>query len=267
MSVGNEDARAHTSGWRAWAIGAGRGRAAAAEAWKSLPPSWVPAFPPRLEPVRARGAPRRAMAAAARDPAPVRLGALLSAAGGGLRDARAARPSSSLERLVGVRTAARGRATARQRAARPRHRPPLPTLRAVSQDAAGSSIDGASYPSAALHGDRLIPRLSPRRIREHHQPLPGAVSADRQRPVGHGVSADRAAGPARQLIAQHAIPPLIAVMIQGGPGTNNWRNKGAPALRKLHPRNPAADRPHAADDRQRATPARSSATRWAATAR
>ena len=30
-----------------------------------------------------------------------------------------------------------------------------------------------------------------------------------------------------RLIAQHAIPPLIAVMIQGGPGSNNWRNQGA----------------------------------------
>ena len=29
------------------------------------------------------------------------------------------------------------------------------------------------------------------------------------------------------LIAQHAIPPVIAVMIQGGPGTNNWLNLGA----------------------------------------
>ena len=28
-----------------------------------------------------------------------------------------------------------------------------------------------------------------------------------------------------QLIARHAIPPLIAVMIQGGPGANNWRNR------------------------------------------
>jgi enterochelin esterase-like enzyme len=29
-----------------------------------------------------------------------------------------------------------------------------------------------------------------------------------------------------RLIARHAIPPLIAVMIQGGPGSNNWRNAG-----------------------------------------
>jgi enterochelin esterase-like enzyme len=28
------------------------------------------------------------------------------------------------------------------------------------------------------------------------------------------------------LIARHAIPPMIAVMIQGGPGANNWRNIG-----------------------------------------
>ncbi len=29
-----------------------------------------------------------------------------------------------------------------------------------------------------------------------------------------------------RLIARHAIPPLIAVMIQGGRGANNWRNAG-----------------------------------------
>ena len=29
-----------------------------------------------------------------------------------------------------------------------------------------------------------------------------------------------------RLIAQHVIPPMIAVMIQGGPGSNNWRNAG-----------------------------------------
>jgi hypothetical protein len=30
-----------------------------------------------------------------------------------------------------------------------------------------------------------------------------------------------------QLISHHVIPPMIAVMIQGGPGSNNWRNQGA----------------------------------------
>lgn len=29
-----------------------------------------------------------------------------------------------------------------------------------------------------------------------------------------------------RLIAAHAVPPLIAVMVQGGPGANLWRNKG-----------------------------------------
>ena len=28
------------------------------------------------------------------------------------------------------------------------------------------------------------------------------------------------------MIARHAIAPVIAVMIQGGPGSNNWRNRG-----------------------------------------
>ena len=41
------------------------------------------------------------------------------------------------------------------------------------------------------------------------------------------VPADRPAAQLDQLIAQHAIPPLIAVMVQGGPGANMWRNQGA----------------------------------------
>ena len=51
-----------------------------------------------------------------------------------------------------------------------------------------------------------------------------------------------------RLIAQHTIPPLIAVMIQGGPGTNNWLNTGDTPLRIVRARSAAPHRPDAADD-------------------
>src|SRR5207245_5744816 len=104
--------------------------------------------------------------------------------------------------------------------------PPLPTLVSVSHDAAGSSIDRASYTSPALRGEGSFLVYLP----------PGYASTTRHYPVlyllhgqnGHATafleigiqeSLDR-------LIASHAIPPMIAVMIQDRGGLNNWRDLG-----------------------------------------
>ena len=94
---------------------------------------------------------------------------------------------------------------------------------AVSHDAAGSSIDAASYSSAALHGRGSFFVYLP----------PGFASTTRHYPVIyllHGNDQLASAflqvglqGELDRLIAHHAIPPLIAVMIQGGRGANNWR--------------------------------------------
>ena len=66
------------------------------------------------------------------------------------------------------------------------------------------------------------------------------------------------------LIAHHVIPPMIAVMIQGGPGANNWRRLAAAATSYVLEVQELVDRMlPTIPDRARA---RSPATRWAATA-
>jgi S-formylglutathione hydrolase FrmB len=198
------------------------GRGAAAVEFS--PPSWVPAFPPLLEPAAApAGAaawqPRRAIQRR------LGLGAILSALAAVCVALSVGGPAS-LERLVGVGQApsvarvATGATTFTPAPA------PLPALRSVSHDAAGSSIDSASYASVALHGSGSFLVYLPA----------GYGSTDRHYPVLyllHGnnqpASAFLQIGVQRELdrlTARHAIPPLIAVMIQGGRGANNWRNLG-----------------------------------------
>jgi enterochelin esterase-like enzyme len=202
----------------------GRGAAAV----EVLPPSWVPTLPPRLEPVAAgmggasEGWQRR------RTIAPwLGTGALLSALlaacallalGGPLR----------LERIIGLRAADQASvgagATADSETARAAAPSPPPvTLTPVSHDATGSSIDTASYESVALHGQGSFIAYLPADY----------ASTTRRYPVLyllHGndqlASAFLQIGLQRELdrlIARHTIPPMIAVMIQGGRGANNWR--------------------------------------------
>lgn len=191
----------------------GEGGAAAAEV---LPPPWVPAFPPRREapvapePRASRG--RRLM-----------IGALLSCLAAvcmGL----AAQGRLNVEQLVGLRSSDAAATSARVFAPPPK---PLPTLSRVSHDSAGSSIDSAEYASVALHGAGSF-----------HVYLPAGYAATTRRyPVLyllHGNSQPATAflqiglqEELDRLIAAHRIPPLIAVMIQGGPGANNWRNMGS----------------------------------------
>jgi enterochelin esterase-like enzyme len=127
-----------------------------------------------------------------------------------------------VERLLGIRAATRpAPALVPATAASPQ---PLPTLVVKSQDAAGSSIDAAGYTSAALRGPGSFIAYLP----------PGFASTTRRYPVlylldGNDQSASAflevgLQGELDTLIARHTIPPLIAVMIQGGPGANNWRN-------------------------------------------
>jgi enterochelin esterase-like enzyme len=199
------------------------GRGGGAEALP-LPPSWVPAFPPRLEPAVAspsasgswqgRATPRRLLLAAL-------LSALLAVSG-----ALALKGPLNLERIFGVR-AANHAALADTTIVTTAPTPPLPTLVAVSQDAAGSSIDRASFTSPALGGEGSFLVYLP----------PGYASTTRHYPVlyllhgqnGHAdaflqiglqASLDR-------LIAHRAIPPMIAVMIQDATGNDNWQNLGA----------------------------------------
>ncbi len=196
----------------------GQGGAAA----EYLPPPWVPAFPPRREPaVAGPAAPR------ARRPARSRArrlidGVLLAtlaavclalAQGGQLTLAGIVGSPGAVEEAPAISSAPAVR--------------DLPTLEPVSQDAAGSWIDRASFPSAALHGEEgsFLVYLPP-----------GYDSTTARYPVLYMLTGDdqpdtafTQIGVQRQLdtlIARHAVPPLIAVMIQGGPGANLWRNQG-----------------------------------------
>jgi enterochelin esterase-like enzyme len=190
----------------------GQGGAAALE---MLPPPWVPTFPPAREPAVAAPAPSASRARR------LLLGVLLSALAG-VSLALAAQGRLGLETLLGLHS----RPLAAPSAIDAPAPAPLPTLKLVSTDAAGSSIDGAEYDSVAL-----------RHAGSFHAYLPaGYASSARRFPVLyllHGNSQPATAflelglqEELDRLIAHGTIPPMIAVMIQGGPGSNNWRNIG-----------------------------------------
>ena len=176
-------------------------------------------------------------------------------------------PTSNVSSACAIRFASvRGRdhAGALDRESSPQ---PLPTIVRVSHDAAGSSIDSSSYVSRALGGEGSFLIYLP----------PGYASTTVHYPVIYLLHGDEQTdgsflqigvqGTLDRLIARHTIAPVIAVMIQGGPGSNNWLNQGATPLRSVRARSAAARRPDAADDPRPRAPARSPATRWAATAR
>lgn len=187
-----------------------------------LPPPWVPTLPRRPEPAittpAGAGARHRQRGLARRLGASLLLAGLAAACVGLALDGRA-----NLEGLVGMRAAplpsAAEVARARSLAASPQ---PLPSIVPVSRDAAGSSIDSSSYASEALHGEGSFLLYLP----------PGYATTIERYPViyllhGNGQTDDSFLQIGLQatldrLIARHTIPPMIAVMIQGGPGTNNW---------------------------------------------
>ncbi|HEX4483452.1 MAG TPA: alpha/beta hydrolase-fold protein [Solirubrobacteraceae bacterium] len=182
-----------------------------------LPPAWVPRFP-QLEPVAA-GAPAGAVARKRhRSVRALVLSALLSAVAA-LVVLLALQGSLGLDHLLGHTTPA----TSSLRTAPAAPSTPLPTLRAGESDAAGSEIDTASYGSAALGATGSFHVYLP----------PGYASTTQRYPVLyllHGNDQPATAflelGLQEQLdklIASRQIPPLIAVMIQGGRGANNWR--------------------------------------------
>ncbi len=197
----------------------------AADAVEALPPAWVPAFP-RLEPAAAAAAPAPlARAGGARRSAKLRPLALtlVAAALAALCTVLVIAGPQSLDPVL-ERHASPPSATTVASATAPA---PLPTLVAAGHDRAGSSIDVASYQSAALGASGSF-----------HVYLPPGYGATTQRyPVLyllHGNEQPATAflqlglqGELDTLIARHEIPPLIAVMIQGGPGDNNWRDRGS----------------------------------------
>ncbi len=192
----------------------GEGSAAA----EILPPPWVPAFPPRAQPAQPAPAPispararRRLLWALA---GALALMCLILAAGG----------QAGVERFVGLRSADVEAAGGVRYS--PAEAAALPALRMISTDSAGSSIGVVHFNSAALHGHGTFLVYLPPNMRASaaHYPVIYLLHGNDQLPsaflqIGIQETLDR-------LIASHAIPPMIAVMIQGGRGANNWRNYG-----------------------------------------
>ncbi len=221
MPTAARTSRTHTwlEGLGDWAW-PGEARAAAVEL---QPPPWVPTLPRGFElAVAAPTAPAPPLprAGLVRRWAPGTLLAGLAVASIALAvDGRVA-----LERLVGVDAGPRGDAVAISATASPQ---PALTFVSDSRDAAGSSIDSASYASTALHGSGALLVYLP----------PGYADTSRRYPVIyllHGTDQSDSSflqiGVQRtldRLIAAHQMPPTIAVMIQGGAGTNNWLNQGS----------------------------------------
>jgi enterochelin esterase-like enzyme len=211
------------------------GRAAEAVEALPSPPSWVPAFPPRLEPLAsgasgALGGRLRGIGAAQprANPRLVVLATLIS----GLIAACCAllllHGPGGFERVFTGQQSTPAAATAGTGAAHVAPAPaPLPTLLAGNHDAAGSSVDTASYASAALGGEGSFHVYLP----------PGFAESGARYPVLyllHGNEQHATAflelglqGELDRLIAAHEVPPMIAVMIQGGKGANNWRDHGS----------------------------------------
>jgi len=196
---------------------------AAAEAL--LPPPWIPALPPRRQHAGA-GSALPLDWAPQRSPARRLLtGALLSvilavslalAQGGQL----------SLDGMLGIHDAAAAEQEAPAIGAAPAAQS-LPTLAPLSHGASGSLVGRVSFASAALHGQgSFLAYLPPGYdATTAHYPVLYMLPGDEQSDAAYlqiGVQAQL-----DQLIARRAIPPVIAVVIQGGPGSNLWRNQGA----------------------------------------
>jgi enterochelin esterase-like enzyme len=200
----------------------------AAEAVEALPPppAWVPALPPRLEPV-AYGAPAAAVAGSPEQRANPRLIALATLISGLIAACCALlilQGPGGFERVLGSGSRSADLAPTARAVVAPA---PLPTLVAGERDAAGSSIDSASYYSPALAGEGSFHVYLP----------PGFASSEARYPVLYLLHGNEQRATAflqlglqhelDRLIAAHEAPPLIAVMIQGGKGANNWRDHGS----------------------------------------
>jgi enterochelin esterase-like enzyme len=189
------------------------------------PPPWVPALPRRAEPASAGalapGARRGGLLR--RYGASLLLAALAAACIALGLDGRA-----NIERVLGLSAAARP-TTAQIALERSlaRTSPPLPTVVSDSRDEAGSSIDSTSFSSSALGGEGSFMVYLP----------PGYAGSIARYPVLYLLHGEDETDSSfltigvqptlDRLIAAHAIPPLIAIMVQGGPGPNNWSNIGS----------------------------------------
>jgi S-formylglutathione hydrolase FrmB len=191
--------------------------AAAAEAL----PNWIPAHPPTRPPVRAVEHAEAALPAPWLRARRVLIAVLLVALA-------AVSLTLALEGRLGFGGHA-ALAPARVVQPVPPGLLPVPALRRISVDSAGSAIAHVLYPSASLRRQGSFYVYEPPSLRA------AAAGSTARYPVlyllhgnsQHATAFLDEAGLQEQLdtlIRTHAIPPMIAVMIQGGGGANNWRN-------------------------------------------
>src|ERR1700726_3150651 len=200
-----------------------------------MPPAWVPSFPPRVALAAAGALPTAGGAmvrAPAARPASRRLAiagvlcALTALSGAAALDAR-----PSLERLAGLSSQARSLPSVGavpSVSAVPSVDPaPSSHVALVSVAPGGSTIESVRYASGALHerGSFLVYLPPGFTFGAHRYPTLYLLHGTNES-AGAFLELGLVRTPAR-LTAEGATPPLIAVMIQGGPGTNNWRDDGA----------------------------------------
>ncbi len=203
--------------------GGGGGQAA-----ELLPPPWVSALPGRFEPGAhsagaAAGAGARRGTLGRRYATSLILAALAVACIALGLDGR-----PEIERLLGIDAAA-GPSAAQVALERSLGEAPpaLPAITPVSRDEGGGAIDAVQFASGALGGQGSFLVYLPA----------GYASSIRRYPVLYLLHGENQADSSfltigleptlDRLVAKHEVPPLIAVMIQGGPGPNNWSNFGS----------------------------------------
>ena len=198
------------------------------------PAPWVPALPRRIEPPALR-LPRERPRTLPRPLRLARLAVLVAVAGATL--ALASGIARSSQASGGAITTAPARLAfasithpfavpATRAVERPVPPPaPVPEPVTISSDSAGSAIASITYSSHALGWrDRYLVYLPPgyRASGTRRYPVLYLLHGDNQPAssflrLGLQPALDR-------LIRSHAIAPLIAVMLQAGGLTNNWRN-------------------------------------------
>ncbi len=222
----------------------------AATAGMSPPPAgWVPAAPvvlappARLAPPRARPVPSRRQRATSWRLAGQRLAACVALAGvfaatfevsGALRagpasrgaqagDARglAAADALALTGRAGA-TATLGASSAAVLAASE------PVMRVISRDADGGGLAQVSYVSRALHGPAsFLVYLPPGYRAAAAQRLPVLYLLHGDDQLGDAWLQVGVTGTLDALINAGELHPLLGVILQGAPRTDNWRNDGA----------------------------------------
>src|SRR5208282_1127609 len=97
----------------------------------------------------------------------------------------------------------------------------------VSRDEGGSTIEHASFPSVSVHGQGgFLVYLPPHYKATTRYPVLYLLHGNEQLAVEFLLQGDLQ-GELDHLIETGQVPPLIAVMPEGGRGAINWRNLGA----------------------------------------